>query len=480
MNHCLDEQITSTSPPNLTCSGRLGGLSSVGLDRTGSDQKRKGARLVLPHTRLEFGSAEEFAERSRKAMLQLRAAGRRGGDSIRSSWAAALRKSPHPHHPHHRAFLHTSPSRNVLGWFSRRKDPKTDNSDVTPEKPSEPKQLDGEEEEASITHQGDDPADTYTPSTYPPLEEGWSIPDSQDTAYQSTAVHHLDLTDAALPFPYGISDFPTIREQNKVYVDQTQFIPVLERLGPASMYLRPDHWGKTTLATTLRAYYDRNISETAWKQLFRGLHATGRPDIHHMVAADPDLGPIFGSMTEAELNEYLQRPRHVDPEVETEGMSLKQGSTLTPEQKEVLDYSTEKKHRPAIHALAQQTSISPQSISDSAIKEWLGYKQRLRDGMDAWIHARAHNPTATQGEYVPYLPPEASAMSRTAAVPEGQLSVTPDARQYAVLTLVSLFYSLGLLPTSFGDLECTCRIHSSVCARRTSGLNWKSQRGSEV
>ena len=45
--------------------------------------------------------------------------------------------------------------------------------------------------------------------------------------------------------PIGIQDFPSMIEGNYVYVDKTQFIPSLEKLGRAYFLTRPRRFGKS-------------------------------------------------------------------------------------------------------------------------------------------------------------------------------------------------------------------------------------------
>ena len=65
--------------------------------------------------------------------------------------------------------------------------------------------------------------------------------------------------------PIGIQDFPSMIEGNYVYVDKTQFIPRLEKLGRAYFLTRPRRFGKSLFLSTLQAYFEGR------KELFKGL-----------------------------------------------------------------------------------------------------------------------------------------------------------------------------------------------------------------
>ena len=65
--------------------------------------------------------------------------------------------------------------------------------------------------------------------------------------------------------PIGVQDFPSMIEGNYVYVDKTQFIPSLEKLGRAYFLTRPRRFGKSLFLSTLQAYFEGR------KELFKGL-----------------------------------------------------------------------------------------------------------------------------------------------------------------------------------------------------------------
>ena len=57
--------------------------------------------------------------------------------------------------------------------------------------------------------------------------------------------------------PIGIQSFPSMIEGHYVYVDKTQFIPRLEKLGRDYFLTRPRRFGKSLFLSTLEAYFIR-------------------------------------------------------------------------------------------------------------------------------------------------------------------------------------------------------------------------------
>ncbi|MFP4063717.1 MAG: AAA family ATPase, partial [Halochromatium sp.] len=62
-------------------------------------------------------------------------------------------------------------------------------------------------------------------------------------------------------FPYGLSDFGKLREQEYWYLDRTDRIPALEAAGDQLIFLRPRRFGKSLLLSMLEHYYDLNRAE---------------------------------------------------------------------------------------------------------------------------------------------------------------------------------------------------------------------------
>lgn len=60
-----------------------------------------------------------------------------------------------------------------------------------------------------------------------------------------------------ITIPYAVADFAQLREKGYYYVDKTMFIPKLEEYN-APVFLRPRHFGKSLLVSTLAYYYDCN------------------------------------------------------------------------------------------------------------------------------------------------------------------------------------------------------------------------------
>ncbi|MBP5501938.1 MAG: AAA family ATPase [Bacteroidales bacterium] len=75
--------------------------------------------------------------------------------------------------------------------------------------------------------------------------------------------------------PYGMSDFATIRKENRYYVDKTMFIPKLEEF-KYQMFLRPRRFGKSLMLNMLAAYYDVAMKDS-FDDLFGGLYIGDNP-----------------------------------------------------------------------------------------------------------------------------------------------------------------------------------------------------------
>ena len=59
-----------------------------------------------------------------------------------------------------------------------------------------------------------------------------------------------------MKFPYGISNFATLRTEGFLYFDRTAMIALLEQAGKQLLFLRPRRFGKSLLVSTLSNYYD--------------------------------------------------------------------------------------------------------------------------------------------------------------------------------------------------------------------------------
>ena len=62
-------------------------------------------------------------------------------------------------------------------------------------------------------------------------------------------------------FPYGLSNFETLRQEGYWYQDRTDRIPALEAAGRQLIFLRPRRFGKSLLLSLLEHYYDLNRAD---------------------------------------------------------------------------------------------------------------------------------------------------------------------------------------------------------------------------
>ena len=73
-----------------------------------------------------------------------------------------------------------------------------------------------------------------------------------------------------LQFPYGISDFYQIMTEGFFYVDRTELIRKVERIGKVLLFLRPRRFGKSLWLSILENYYDVAKADE-FEQLFGSL-----------------------------------------------------------------------------------------------------------------------------------------------------------------------------------------------------------------
>ena len=59
-----------------------------------------------------------------------------------------------------------------------------------------------------------------------------------------------------MKYPYGISDFGKIIQEDYCYIDRTGAIPLIEDMGQQLLFLRPRRFGKSLLLSMLEHYYD--------------------------------------------------------------------------------------------------------------------------------------------------------------------------------------------------------------------------------
>jgi hypothetical protein len=118
-----------------------------------------------------------------------------------------------------------------------------------------------------------------------------------------------------LKFPYGISDFYTIRTEGYVYIDRTDRIALVEEAGKQLIFLRPRRFGKSLWLSTLENYYDvAKAGEFA--RLFGDLAIGRNPTPRHnsyfilrwdfsLVSAQGDVAEI-GQALHSHINARIQ------------------------------------------------------------------------------------------------------------------------------------------------------------------------------
>jgi hypothetical protein len=85
---------------------------------------------------------------------------------------------------------------------------------------------------------------------------------------------------ATMKFPYGISDFQKIIQEQYFYVDRTDRIRLLEDTGSQLLFLRPRRFGKSLLLSLLENYYDVAKAEE-FEKLFGHLAIGKNPTSLH-------------------------------------------------------------------------------------------------------------------------------------------------------------------------------------------------------
>ena len=81
----------------------------------------------------------------------------------------------------------------------------------------------------------------------------------------------LSTTTRSVPpiyFPYGKSDFRSIRRSGQFFGDFSGHIRPLEAIGEQLIFTRPPRWGKSIFQDMLSAYYDKNTTEAEFHELF--------------------------------------------------------------------------------------------------------------------------------------------------------------------------------------------------------------------
>jgi hypothetical protein len=72
-------------------------------------------------------------------------------------------------------------------------------------------------------------------------------------------------------FPYGLSDFSKLIEQDYWYLDRTDRIAQIEAAGDQLIFLRPRRFGKSLLLSMLEHYYLMLRSRLQAPELAEGL-----------------------------------------------------------------------------------------------------------------------------------------------------------------------------------------------------------------
>jgi hypothetical protein len=78
--------------------------------------------------------------------------------------------------------------------------------------------------------------------------------------------------------PYAISDYDLMRRDHYYYVDKTQYIPVIEKVGRYLFFIRPRRFGKSLFLAVLHGYYDVQFKENfdeLYKNTWIHTHPTG-------------------------------------------------------------------------------------------------------------------------------------------------------------------------------------------------------------
>ena len=83
-----------------------------------------------------------------------------------------------------------------------------------------------------------------------------------------------------IKFPYGNSNFYSLRKEDYLYLDRTHHIPALEAAGQQLLFLRPRRFGKSLLLSTLANYYDVNRADE-FETLFGDLTIGQQPTAEH-------------------------------------------------------------------------------------------------------------------------------------------------------------------------------------------------------
>ena len=92
-----------------------------------------------------------------------------------------------------------------------------------------------------------------------------------------------------LRIPYGVSDFPTMRNEGLYYVDKTQYLAQMEERDRFIFFVRPRRFGKSLFLSMMECYYDLNRKKDFKKffgDLWIGKHPTENANRFMMLKLD--------------------------------------------------------------------------------------------------------------------------------------------------------------------------------------------------
>eukprot|EP01094_Clydonella_sp_ATCC50884_P022324 TRINITY_DN50_c0_g1_i12.p1 TRINITY_DN50_c0_g1~~TRINITY_DN50_c0_g1_i12.p1 ORF type:complete len:679 (-),score=107.73 TRINITY_DN50_c0_g1_i12:186-2222(-) len=129
--------------------------------------------------------------------------------------------------------------------------------------------------------------------------------------------HRMNSSCTGPLFPYGKTDFASIRERNQFFVDNSRFIKELEQQAESNILLRPPRFGKSLFANMLARYYDVNTTQEQFERWFGGLdifeHAKSAEGLklarqYHVLELDfsIDVVPAHGQDRMTAIHENLR------------------------------------------------------------------------------------------------------------------------------------------------------------------------------
>jgi hypothetical protein len=111
-----------------------------------------------------------------------------------------------------------------------------------------------------------------------------------------------------LKFPYGISDFAKLIEEEYWYVDRTNQLPLIESTGEQLLFLRPRRFGKSLILSMLENYYDLARADQ-FQPLFGHLKIGANPTPKHnqYFVMKWDFSRVEPAQTLQHLRQAIQR-----------------------------------------------------------------------------------------------------------------------------------------------------------------------------